>query len=61
MTSYDILIGTEPKRLTLCYHCLAAIESREGDQDAEGIPVGISEIECDWCHDIICDDFFYEI
>lgn len=60
MTSYDILIGTEPNRLCVCSHCLMAIESREGYQDAEGFPVE-DDITCDWCNEPICDDFYYEI
>ena len=40
--------------MVVCLHCLKAIESREGDQEAE--QVFFSEDEhrkCDWCGDEI--------
>lgn len=62
ISSYALMIGTEPNALRVCEHCLWAIESREGNQRSLLIHVDEEDDEgrCDWCGEIGFD-VLYEI
>lgn len=47
----DWLVGVERERLWVCEHCLAAIESREGNQATMRHRVEGKDSKCDWCEE----------
>ena len=54
---YKEEISMEHENLWVCEHCLAAIESREGNQATLKHYVDEDESKCDWCE----ESGFYEL
>ena len=48
---YKEVISMEHENLWVCAHCLAAIESREGNQATLKHYVDEDEFKCDWCEE----------